>query len=64
MLRAYPVSCGRFNITVNRDYLHAQNLGDLASVCLQQFSSIFEHTIVTSRIYLFRYLNKIIDMYK
>ena len=46
MLRAYPVTCGRFNITVNRDYLHAQNLGDLASVCLQQFSYIFEHTIL------------------
>ena len=45
LLRAYAVSCGRFNITVNRDYLHAQNQGKLASVCLQQFSSIFETTI-------------------
>ena len=25
--RAYAVICGRFNITVNRDYLHAQNQG-------------------------------------
>ena len=47
LLRAYAVSCGtcRFNITVNRDYLHAQNQGKLAGVCLQQFSSIFETTI-------------------
>ena len=47
LLRAYAVSCGRFNITVNRDYLHAQNQGKLARVCLQQFSSIFETTILT-----------------
>ena len=40
LLRAYAVSCGRFNITINRDYLHAQNQGKLASACLQQFSSI------------------------
>ena len=45
LLHAYAVSCGRFNITVNSDYLHAQNQGKLASVCLQQFSSIFETTI-------------------
>ena len=37
-------SCGRFNIPVNRDYLHAQNQGKLASFCLQQLSSIFETT--------------------
>ena len=42
----YAVSCGRFNITVNRDYLHAQNQGKFASVCLQQFSSNFETTII------------------
>ena len=46
LLRAYAVSCVRFNITVNRDYLHAQNQGKLASVGLQKFSSIFETTIV------------------
>ena len=46
--RAYEVICGRFNITVNRDYLHAQNQGKLASVCLQQFSSIFKSTIQVS----------------
>ena len=47
LLRAYAVSCGSFNITVKyRDYLHAQNQGKLASVCLQQFSSIFETTIM------------------
>ena len=45
LLRAHAVSCGRFNITVNRDYLHAQNQGKLANVCLQQFSSIFESII-------------------
>ena len=45
LLRAYAVSCGSFNLTVNRDYLHAQNQGKLASVCLQQFSSVFETTI-------------------
>ena len=45
LLRAYAVSCGRFNKAVNRDYLNAQNRGKLASVCLQQFSSIFETTI-------------------
>ena len=44
--RAYAVICGRFNITVNRDYLHDQNQGKLATVCLQQFSSIFESTIM------------------
>ena len=44
LLREHAVSCGMFNITVNRDYLHAQNQGKLASVCLQQFSSIFEST--------------------
>ena len=43
--RAYAVICGRFNITVNRDYLHAQNQGKLDNVCLQQFSSIFKSTI-------------------
>ena len=43
--RAYAVICGRFNITVNRDYLHAQNQGKLDDVCLQQFSSIFKSTI-------------------
>ena len=47
LLRAYAVSCGSFNITVKyRDYLHAQNQGKLTSVCLQQFSSIFETTIM------------------
>ena len=50
-LRAYAVSCSRFNITVNRDYLHAQNQGKLASVCLQQFPSIFE-TIIYRRDYV------------
>ena len=43
--RAYAIICGRFNITVNWDYLHAQNQGKLASVCLHRFSSIFESTI-------------------
>ena len=38
--RACAVICGRFNITENRDYLRAQNEGKLASVYLQQFSSI------------------------
>ena len=52
LLRAYAVSCGRFNITVKRDYLHAQNQGKLASVCLQQFSSIFETTISLLQRYL------------
>ena len=47
LLCTYAVSCGRFNITVNRDYLHAQNQGKLASICLQQFSSIFETTITS-----------------
>ena len=37
--RAYAVICGRFNITVNRDYLHAQSQGKLDNVCLQQFSN-------------------------
>ena len=41
------VICGRFNITVNGDYLYTQNHGKLASVCLQRFSSIFESTIST-----------------
>ena len=45
LLRAYAVSCGRFNITDYRDYLHAQKQGKLASVYGQQFSSIFETTI-------------------
>ena len=45
LLRAYAESCGRFNINVNIDYLHPQNQGKLASVCLQQFSSIFETTV-------------------
>ena len=45
LLRAYAVICGRFNITVNLDYLHAQNQDKLAVVCLQQFSSIFETII-------------------
>ena len=40
LLRAYAIICGRFNIIVNGDYLHAQNQGKLANVCLQQFSSI------------------------
>ena len=48
LLRAHTVSCGRFNITVNRDYLHAQNQGKLGCVCLQQFSSIFVSTIQES----------------
>ena len=43
--RAYAVICGRFNITVNRDYLHAQNQGKLDNVCLKQFLSIFKSTI-------------------
>ena len=42
----YAVIRGRFNITVNLDYLHAQNQGKLASVCLQRFLSIFETTIM------------------
>ena len=45
LLCANAVSCGGFNITVNRDYLHARNQGKLASISLQQFSSIFESTI-------------------
>ena len=45
LLRAYAIICGRFNITVNWDYLHAQNQGKLASVCLHRFSSIFDSTI-------------------
>ena len=44
--RTYAVICGRLNITVNRDYLHAQNQGKLDNVCLQQFSSIFKSTIL------------------
>ena len=48
--RAYAVICGRFNITVNWDYLHAQNQGKLATVCLQRFSSIFERTIALCQI--------------
>ena len=35
LLRAYAVSCETFNITVNRDYLHAQNQCKLASVCFK-----------------------------
>ena len=51
LLRAYAVSCGRFNITVNRDYmyLHAKNQGQLVSVCLQQFSSISLKLLYTYR---------------
>ena len=45
LLRAYAIICGRFIITVNRDYMHAQNQGKLASVYLQRFSPIFESTI-------------------
>ena len=45
LLSAYAIICGRFNITVNWDYLHAQNQGKLANVCLHRFSSIFESTI-------------------
>ena len=30
----YTIFTSRFNITVNWDYLHAQNQGKLASVCL------------------------------
>ena len=45
LLRAYAVICGRFNLIVNLDYLHAQNQGKLCSVCLQRFSSIFETSI-------------------
>ena len=45
LLRAYAIICSRFNITVNVDYLHAQNQGKLVSVCLHRFSSIFESTI-------------------
>ena len=45
LLRAYAIICGRFNITVNWDYLHAQNQGKLVSVCLHRFSSIFESTL-------------------
>ena len=48
LLRAYEIICGRFNITVNWDYLHAQNQGKLARVCLHRFSSIFESTIPLS----------------
>ena len=33
------IICGMFNITVNCVYLHAQNQGKLASVCLHRFSS-------------------------
>ena len=43
--RAYAVICSSFSITVKRDYLHAQNQGKLASVCLLQFSSIFKSAI-------------------
>ena len=49
--RAYAVICGKFNITVNLDYLHAQNQGKLATVCLQRFSSIFESTISLKLLY-------------
>ena len=34
-LHNYAVIRGRFNITVNRDYLHTKNQGKLARVCLQ-----------------------------
>ena len=44
---SYAVICGRFSITVNWDYLNAQNQGKLANVCLQQFLSIFKSTIYT-----------------
>ena len=59
LLRAYAVICGWFNITVNRDYLHAQNQGKLASVCLQRFSSIFESTIL-----LFFHSNLFLSSYR
>ena len=43
--RAIAVFCGRIIITVNWDYLSAQNQGKLTSVCLQRFSSIFETSV-------------------
>ena len=46
LLHAYAIIYGRVNITVNLDYLHAQNQGKLASGCLQRFSSIFKTTIL------------------
>ena len=52
--RAYAVICGRFNITVNWDYLYAQKQGKLATVCLQRFSYIFETSIQTSKIKLIK----------
>ena len=55
--RAYAVIGGRFNITVNRDYMHAQNQGKLDNVCLQPFSSIFKSTI-----YLRITLNMIVNI--
>ena len=33
------------------DYVHVQNQGILARVCLQRFSSIFKSTIITQGIY-------------
>ena len=36
------IICGVFNITVNWDYLLAQNQGKPDNVCLHRFSSIFE----------------------
>ena len=41
------IICGRFNITVNWDYLLAQNQGKPANVCLHRFSSIFKSIIHT-----------------
>ena len=43
--RADALFCGRLIITVNWDYLYAQQQGKLASVCLQWFSSIFETSV-------------------
>ena len=57
LLCPYAIICGRSNITVNWDYLHAQNQGKLANVCLHRFSSIFESTIfMYSGSDTFRYL--------
>ena len=42
---AFAVFCGKFIITVNRDYLYAPKQGKLTSVCLQRFSSIFKLTV-------------------
>ena len=49
LLLAYAVSCGKFNISVNRDYMHAHNQGKQASGCLQQFSSVIETTVVPTK---------------